>query len=52
MGNILYIIAVILIIGWVLGFFAFHVGGIIHVLLVIAVIAIILQVIRGNSTGV
>lgn len=52
MGNILYIIAVILIIGWLLGFFAFHVGGIIHVLLVIAVIAIILQVIRGNSSGV
>lgn len=52
MGNLLYIIAVILIIGWLLGFFAFHVGGIIHILLVIAVIAIILQVIRGNSSGV
>jgi hypothetical protein len=52
MGNLLYIIAVILIIGWVLGFFAFHAGGIIHILLVIAVIAIILQVIRGGSTNV
>ncbi len=52
MGNILYIIAVILIIAWLLGLFAFHVGGIIHVLLVIAVIAIILQVIRGGRTGV
>ncbi len=52
MGNILYIIAVILIIGWLLGMFAFHAGGIIHVLLVIAVIAIILQVIRGGRTGV
>ncbi len=48
MGNLLYILAVILIIGWLLGFFAFHVGGIIHVLLVIAIIAIILQVIRGG----
>jgi hypothetical protein len=53
MGNILYILAVILVIGWLLGVFAFHVaGGLIHVLLVIAVIAIILQVIRGNRTGV
>lgn len=52
MGNILYIIAVILIVGWLLGYFAFHAGGIIHILLVIAVIAIILQVIRGGRTGV
>jgi Family of unknown function (DUF5670) len=48
MGNLLYIIAVILIIGWLVGFFAFHVGGIIHVLLVIALIAIILRVIQGK----
>ncbi|HEY4326295.1 MAG TPA: lmo0937 family membrane protein [Mucilaginibacter sp.] len=46
MGNLLYIIAVILIIGWALGFFFYSAGGIIHVLLVIAVIAIILGVIR------
>jgi hypothetical protein len=49
MGNLLYIIAVILIIGWLVGFFAFHVGGIIHVLLVIALIAIILRVIQGKK---
>jgi hypothetical protein len=48
MGNLLYLVAVILIIGWVVGFFAFHVGGIIHVLLVIAVIAIILRIIQGQ----
>jgi len=47
MGNLLYVIAVILIIGWAIGFFAFQVGGLIHVLLVIAIIAIILRVIRG-----
>ncbi|HEY2580374.1 MAG TPA: lmo0937 family membrane protein [Mucilaginibacter sp.] len=46
MGNLLYIIAVILIIGWALGFFFYSAGGIIHILLVIAVIAIILGVIR------
>ncbi|MCB2092313.1 MAG: lmo0937 family membrane protein [Alphaproteobacteria bacterium] len=49
MGNLLYIIAVILVIGWAIGFIGFHAGGIIHVLLVIAVIAIILRVISGRS---
>lgn len=48
MGNLLYLIAVIMIIGWALGFFAYHVGGLIHLLLVIALIAIILRVIKGN----
>lgn len=46
MGNLLYIIAVILIIGWAIGFLGFHAGGIIHILLVIALIAILLKVIR------
>jgi hypothetical protein len=49
MNNLLYIVAVILIIGWLVGFFAFHVGGIIHVLLVIAVIVIILKLIQGKK---
>jgi hypothetical protein len=46
MRNILYVLAVILIIGWLLGLFAFNAGGIIHILIVIAVIALILAVIR------
>jgi len=45
----LSIVAVVLIIGWLLGFFAFHVGGIIHILLVIAVIAILIRVIQGGK---
>jgi hypothetical protein len=49
MNNLLYIVAVILIIGWLLGFFVFHAGGIIHVLLVIAVIVIILKLIQGKK---
>jgi hypothetical protein len=48
MGNLLYIIAVILIIGWAIGFFAFGAGGIIHILLVIAIIAILFRVIQGR----
>jgi hypothetical protein len=46
MNSILYIIAVILIIGWALGVFVYSVGGLIHVLLVIAIIALILGLIR------
>jgi len=46
MGNLLYVIAVILIIGWAIGFFGYHAGGIIHVLLVIAIIAFLLKLIR------
>jgi hypothetical protein len=49
MGNILYVIAVILVIGWLIGFIGFHAGGIIHVLLVIALIAVILRVIEGRK---
>jgi hypothetical protein len=45
----LYAIALVLIILWVLGFFAFHIlGGVIHLLLVIAVIMIIFQLVRGR----
>lgn len=46
MGNLLYLIAVILVIAWAIGFLGYHAGGIIHLLLVIAVIAILLKVIR------
>ncbi len=46
MGNLLYVIAVILIIAWAIGFLGYHAGGLIHILLVIAVIAILLKVIR------
>ncbi len=48
MGNLLYLIAVILVISWALGFFAFHLGSVIHVLLVIALIAVILRIIKGE----
>jgi len=48
MRDLLYLIAVILIIGWLLGVFYFSAGAIIHVLLVLAVIAILFRVIRGD----
>ena len=48
MSNLLYTIAIILIIFWAIGFFAYSAGGIIHILLVIAVIAILLRLIQGR----
>lgn len=49
MGSLLYIIAVILVIAWAVGFFAYSATGIIHILLVIAVIAIIFRLIQGRN---
>ncbi|HTQ66248.1 MAG TPA: lmo0937 family membrane protein [Puia sp.] len=49
MGNLLYLIAVILIIAWAIGFLGYHAGGLIHILLVIAVIAVLLKIIRGSA---
>ena len=48
MSSLLYFIAVILVIAWAIGFFAYSAGGIIHILLVIAVIAIIFRLIEGR----
>jgi len=49
MGNLLYIIAVILIIGWAVGFIGYNAGGIIHILLIIAVVSVLLRIIRGRN---
>lgn len=46
MRSILYLIAVILIIGWLLGMFVWSAGGLIHILLVLAVISLLLGIIR------
>ncbi|MCO5948344.1 lmo0937 family membrane protein [Mucilaginibacter flavidus] len=49
MRSLLYIVAVILIIGWAIGTFAYAAGGLIHILLVIAVIALILGFLRRDT---
>jgi hypothetical protein len=49
MESILYIIAVILVIGWLIGFIGYQAGGLIHILLVIAVVAVLLRLIRGRA---
>lgn len=50
MKDLVWLIVVILLIGWAIGFFAFpNLGGIIHVVLVIAVILIAYKLITGRK---
>lgn len=49
MGNLLYLIAVILVIGWAIGYLNFHMGGLIHLLLIIALVAVIFRIIQGRT---
>jgi hypothetical protein len=47
------IIAAVLVVLWLLGFLAFHVtSGMIHILLVLALIVFVLHLIRGRSATV
>ena len=48
MRSLLYIVAVILVIGWILGAFVYSAGSIIHILLVLAIISLLLGLIRGG----
>jgi hypothetical protein len=49
MRSILYFIAILLIIGWLLGVFVYSVGGLIHILLVLAIVSILLTLIRRGA---
>ncbi len=49
MSNLLYVVAVVLVIAWAIGFLGYHVGSLIHILLVIAVIAVVLRIIQGKQ---
>jgi hypothetical protein len=50
MRSLLYIIAVILVIGWAISVFAYSIGGLIHILIVIAIISLVLGLFRGPSS--
>ncbi|MFC3335666.1 lmo0937 family membrane protein [Flavobacterium palustre] len=49
MGNILYLTAVLLVVFWALGFFVYSIGSLIHLLLVIAIIAVLMRIISGKQ---
>jgi len=44
-------IAIILLVLWALGFFAFHIGPLIHALIVIALIVIVWRLVTGRRVG-
>lgn len=48
MRSLLYLIAIIMVIGWIIGVVGYSLGGLIHVLIVIAIVAILLDLIRGR----
>jgi hypothetical protein len=48
--SMLLALFVILLVLWMLGFFAFHVaGGLIHLLLIVAVISLVMHLFRGRT---
>jgi Family of unknown function (DUF5670) len=49
MSNLLYSLALVLIIFWAIGFFAYSAGALIHILLVLAIVAILLRLIKGKK---
>jgi hypothetical protein len=50
MRSLIYIIVVILVISWLLGGFAFHIGGdAIHIIIVIAVILLLYNLFAGGG---
>jgi hypothetical protein len=47
-----WLFAIVLLVLWALGFFAFHIGGgLIHILIVIALIVIVWRLITGRRIG-
>jgi hypothetical protein len=49
----LALIAAVLIVLWLLGFFAFHVSaGIVHVLLIIGIVMLVLHFLRGRAATI
>lgn len=50
MRNLLYVLAVIIVIGWAIGFIGYSAGGLIHILLIIALVSILLGIIQGRNS--
>ncbi|HRG29580.1 MAG TPA: lmo0937 family membrane protein [Chitinophagales bacterium] len=49
MGNLLYIVAIVLLIAWALGFFVYSLGAVIHILLILAIISILVRIIQTGK---
>lgn len=49
MRNLLYLLVFILIISWAVGYFGYETGGVIHFVLVIALILLLFQVLQDRK---
>jgi hypothetical protein len=49
MGNLLYAFAVILLTLWAIGFIFYAIGWVIHLLLIVAVVAIAYRIVKGRK---
>jgi Family of unknown function (DUF5670) len=49
MGRLINTVALILILGWLVGFFVFHIGAIIHVLLVVGIVMILVRAVKDRQ---
>jgi len=49
MGSFFYVLAAVLIIFWTIGFYSTNVGSVIHILFVMAVIALIIGIIKDET---
>jgi len=52
MKALLYVVAIIMVIGWIIGFIVYAIGGLIHILLVIATISILYNLLGTSTSGV
>lgn len=48
MRSLLYLIAIIMVIGWIIGVVGYSLGGLIHLLIVIAIVSVLLDLIAGR----
>lgn len=49
MRSLLIVIAILLLIGWSVGYFSYQYGGFFHLILVVAIIGLLLQLLPGGK---
>lgn len=51
MNNFLYFVAIILLLGWAISVFAYSLSGLVHVLLILAILSFLFQLVRGKNSN-
>lgn len=52
MAGILWVIIVVLVLFWVFGFFLAHLGGLIHIAIIVAIILVVYNLVTGRGARV